>query len=234
MDQSVATYLEGMGALLEIPHTMFVLRGPRTVVVDTSFGSAAVIREHYPQEVWRDAAEEPSAMLAELGVNADDVEIVVCTHLHYDHCGGNYLFPNARILVQQAELDYSLHPISSLMEREYFSIDAGYPPQCDVRNLVPISGDVEVAAGLRLVALPGHTPGSQGLVVDTAHGRLALAGDLIMVRENFDDAIPVGLHTDLDAWYRSHRRLRDLTDHVVPSHDLRVFASDDPIVEVSA
>lgn len=234
MDQSVATYLEGMGTALEIPHTMFVLRGPLTVVVDTSFASAAVIRKHYPQEVWRDASEEPRAMLAEMGINADDVEIVVCTHLHYDHCGGNDLFPNARILVQKIELDYALRPISSVMEREYFSVSAGFPPQCEMRDLTPVSGDVEVAAGLQLVALPGHTPGSQGLVVDTAHGRLALAGDLVMVRENFDHAIPVGLHTDLDAWYESYRRLRGLTDHVIPSHDLRLFPTDYPIVEVTA
>ncbi len=234
IDQSVATYLEGMGVPLEIPHSMFVLRGPITVVVDTSFKSPSVIRKHYPQEVWRVASEDPRAMLAAIGVEPADVDVVVCTHLHYDHCGGNALFSNARILAQRREIDYARCPTSTLMEREYFSAGAGFPSQCDLDDLTPVDGDLQVASGLRLVTLPGHTPGSQGLIVDTAQGPIALAGDLVMVRENFTEGIPVGLHTDLDAWYSSYRKLRAITDQVIPSHDMRVFTSDDPTVELTA
>ena len=110
MDQSVATYLEGMGIPLEIPHSMFVLRGPLTVVVDTSFKSPFVIRKHYPQDLWRVASEDPRATLAAIGVEPADVDVVVCTHLHYDHCGGNALFSNARILAQQREIDVCALP----------------------------------------------------------------------------------------------------------------------------
>lgn len=233
MDQSLATYLEGMGRSLEIPHTMFVLQSDVTVVVDTSFHSPEAITEAYPQDVWRSDDEHPLALLGVLGVDPDEVAMVVCTHLHYDHCGCNHLFPNATILVQRSELEYARGPTSTLMEREYFTESAGYTPPYDATRLSPVDGDLQIAAGLRLVTLPGHTPGSQGVLVKTDSGPVALAGDLIMVNENFVDGVPVGLHTDVDAWYTSLRKLRRLTDRVIPSHDLRIFPDDAPILEVS-
>lgn len=233
MDRSVATYLTGMGEPLVIPHTMFVLVGDSTVVVDTSFSSAAEVSAAYPQQIWRDAEEEPVCLLTHLGISPAAVEVVICTHLHYDHCGGNAAFPNASIIVQELELEYAMAPISEVMVREYFTPGRGFPATFDKESLTLVHGDVEVRRGLRLLALPGHTPGSQGVLVDTRHGVLALPGDLIMLYDNFTDLSPVGLHTDVDAWYRSHSRLKDLCDGFVPSHDMRVFAGGSPVVEVT-
>lgn len=233
MDRSMATYLAGMGEPLVIPHTMFVLIGDSTVVVDTSFSSTAEVRAAYPQQIWRDAEEEPVRLLAHLGISAAAVDVVICTHLHYDHCGGNASFPNASIIVQEVELEYALAPISEVMVREYFTPGRGFPATFEKQALTLVRGDVDVTPGLRLLALPGHTPGSQGVLVETRHGVLALPGDLIMLYENFTDLSPVGLHTDVDAWYRSHSRLRDRCDGFVPSHDMRVFTGGTPVVEVT-
>jgi glyoxylase-like metal-dependent hydrolase (beta-lactamase superfamily II) len=233
MDQSMATYLDGMGEPLVIPHTMFAVLGAQTIVVDTSFESPEAVKAAYPQDIWRDPEEHPVALLREVGVAPDGVDLVVCTHLHYDHCGCNELFPAARVLVQRRELDYAMAPVSKLMLREFFSPAGGFVPPFDASRLELVDGDQEVAAGVSLVTLPGHTPGSQGVLVDTAHGRLALAGDLVMVHENFDEEVPVGLHTDLDAWYRSMEKLKGLTDRAVPSHDMRVFADGGVVAEVA-
>lgn len=233
IDQSMATYLEGAGDPLVIPHTMFALLGPRVTVVDTSFESPDAVNDAYPQPIWRSAEEHPTKLLAEVGVDPKEVEFVICTHLHYDHCGCNSLFENARVVAQRAELEYAMAPTAKLMEREFFSPSGGFDPPFARTELELVDGDFELADGLSLITVPGHTPGSQAVLVDTGGGEpLALAGDLIMVQENFDDEVPVGLHTDLDAWYRSVRKLKQLTDRVVPSHDLRVFASD-PIREVA-
>jgi N-acyl homoserine lactone hydrolase len=223
MDQSMATYTEGMGQALVIPHTMFLLKGPRTVLVDTSFESTAAVRDAYPQRIWREPEEEPLTLLDHLSVTPDEIELIVCTHLHYDHCGTNRLFPRARVLVQREELVYALNPVADVMRREYFAPSGGFRPPYDQEQLDLLDGDTELGDGLTVVSLPGHTPGSQGLLVQTSRGTLALAGDQIMVKENFDEGLPVGLHTDLDAWYRSLAKLRQLTEWVAPSHDLRLF-----------
>jgi glyoxylase-like metal-dependent hydrolase (beta-lactamase superfamily II) len=233
MDQSMATYAEGMGQALVIPHTMFLLKGPVTVIVDTSFESPAAVRSAYPQRIWREPGEEPLELLKQLAVTPDQVSLVVCTHLHYDHCGTNRRFVRARIVAQRVELAYALDPVAHLMRREYFAPTGGFTPPYDPGQLELLDGDTDLGDGLTVLHLPGHTPGSQGLMVDTARGRLALAGDQIMVRENYDQGIPVGLHTDLDAWYLSLEKLRHETSWVAPSHDLRLFSHGSPIQELT-
>ena len=233
MDQSMATYAEGMGQALVIPHTMFLLKGPATVIVDTSFESPAAVRSAYPQRIWREPGEEPLELLKQLAVKPDQVSLVVCTHLHYDHCGTNRRFERARIVVQRVELAYALDPVAHLMRREYFAPTGGFTPPYDPDQLELLDGDTDLGDGLTVLHLPGHTPGSQGLMVETSRGRLALAGDQIMVRENYDQGIPVGLHTDLDAWYLSLEKLRQQSAWVAPSHDLRLFSQGSPIQELT-
>ena len=69
--------------------------------------------------------------------------------------------------------------------------------------------------------IAGAYSGSQGVVIATTRGPMCLAGDLVMVLENLTDEIPVGLHTNVDAWYRSLAKVKQITDWVVPSHDMR-------------
>lgn len=73
------------------------------------------------------------------------------------------------------------------------------------------------------VALPGHTPGSQGILVQTDTGPLCYAGDLVLVTENMQELTPVGLHTDLAAAERSRQKVAALGMPVVPAHDARLF-----------
>src|SRR4029079_1513031 len=123
----------------------------------------------YPQKISRDEDEEPLALLERLGVRPDDVELIVCTHLHYDHCGTNRSFPHARAIVQRSELEYALDP-APIMRREFFSPVGGFVPPYDRSQFDLIDGDVDLGDGLLLLHLPGHTPGSQALLVETERG----------------------------------------------------------------
>ena len=207
VDQSMLTYLEGPGKDVEIPHVAFLATGPANVLIDTSFRSAASVRASYPQDIARPA----------------DIEIIVHTHLHYDHAGNNHLFPGVSPLVQRAEIEYAAAPTVTIMQREYFAPSAGFTPPFDPARFTPVDGDLAVAEGLDLLHLPGHTPGSQGVLLDTVTGPVCIPGDQVMVHENMRAELPVGLHTDLEAWERSHKRLAALDARVVPSHDMRIF-----------
>jgi glyoxylase-like metal-dependent hydrolase (beta-lactamase superfamily II) len=61
--------------------------------------------------------------------------------------------------------------------------------------------------------------------METAEGPLCIPGDQVMVHENMRAELPVGLHTDLEEWERSHSRLAGLEARIIPSHDMRVFPS---------
>src|SRR4051794_31466642 len=96
------------------------------------------------------------------------VNIVVNTHLHFDHCGGNHLFAGMPIYVQRQELD------NALTEDDY-TIRAWV--DAPGVQYVPVDGEFELLPGLRLVPAPGHTPGSQVIVIGTGDRPTVVAGD---------------------------------------------------------
>ncbi len=97
------------------------------------------------------------------------IDMVVNTHLHFDHCGGNHLFAGKPIYVQRRELDDARN-LDDYTIREW--VDAP-----GVRY-VPVDGELELLPGVRLVPAPGHTPGTQVVVVDTGDRPIVIGGDV--------------------------------------------------------
>src|SRR5262245_952663 len=97
------------------------------------------------------------------------IDIVINTHLHFDHCGGNHLFAGRPIYVQRRELD-DARTQEDYTIREW--VDAP-----GVRY-VPVDGELELLPGVRLVPAPGHTRGMQVVVVETAGRPIVVGGDV--------------------------------------------------------
>ena len=76
---------------------------------------------------------------------------------------------------------------------------------------------------MELVCLPGHTPGLQGLVVDTVEGKYLLGSDHYPMMENYTQGQPSGIHTDVIAWQRSHEKVVQMGWKPLPAHDDCVF-----------
>lgn len=125
--------------------------------------------------------------LQAVGLAPDDIDIVVCSHLHPDHCGCNQFFKKARILVREEEL---------VVARSADALGAGYLPiEWDhPLNYQAVAEDVDLFDddAIRLVHLPGHTPGTMGALVTLKHsGRFLLAADAVSIRANLDgDIVP--------------------------------------------
>jgi len=96
------------------------------------------------------------------------IDIVVNTHLHFDHCGGNHLFAGRPVYVQRTELE-DARSQDDYTIREW--VDA---PGV---QYVPVDGELELLPGLRLVPAPGHTPGTQIVVIGTGAHPVVVAGD---------------------------------------------------------
>ena len=118
--------------------------------------------------------------LASLGVRVEDVALVINTHLHFDHGGGNTYrdaagallpsFPNARYIVQRGEFDYATHT-NERTAASYFN--PNFVPLRDAGMLDLIEGEREIVAGIRVVASPGHVPFHQSVMIESA-GETAL------------------------------------------------------------
>jgi N-acyl homoserine lactone hydrolase len=107
------------------------------------------------------------------------IDIVVNTHLHADHCGGNHLFPDKPIYVQRRELDDARSDEGEYPIREW--VDA---PGV---QYVPVDGEHELLPGIRLVPAPGHTPGMQIVVVETGERPVIVGGDVAVWFGEFDE-----------------------------------------------
>ena len=132
------------------------------------------------------AVDDMDPRLVSPGALADldpaGIDIVVNTHLHFDHCGGNHLFPGKPIYVQRTELD------DARTQGDYTIPDWVDAPGVEY---VPVDGALELLPGVRLLPSPGHTRGSQVVVVETAAGPVVICGDTAVFHAELDDP-----HTD--------------------------------------
>ncbi|AEM84052.1 N-acyl homoserine lactonase family protein [Streptomyces violaceusniger] len=211
---------------VSMPLVMFVLRsGDRTVVVDTG-GPAEEeqIRRMIPFGYAVGEEERLENALARLGVRADDVDLVVNTHLHWDHCSNNNAFRNAEILVQRAELGYATAPCPAHLRAYGIHGDSEPPFARCLERVRALDGGSEIASGLGVLPLPRHSPGSQGVRVDTGEGTFVIMGNCVDTLDNWanggaDLPLPSGRFTDLPAFYASLAHLKGTGWTPLPSHD---------------
>lgn len=233
LEKSMLTYASGFGELVRIPRVIWVLTGPTTIVVDTSVPAQGKPAEFIGEDFVRSVGQEPANAIRSTGIDPKDVEYVLLTHLHWDHAGNCDLFPDARVLVQRAELRYAIAP-GRFFSKSFLSTLGGWdrPPYL-VPGLDVIDGPTTIAPGLSVLPVPGHTPGSQAIVAETAWGSFCIAGDAVCTYENIERDLPPGFHVDVDASMDSMDRMRGVADHLLPSHDYAVF-TDGPTTEIGA
>ena len=124
--------------------------------------------------------------LRETGVRPEDIGIVINTHLHFDHAGGNtrldadgqlkLTFPKARYFVKRGEYDYALHP-NERTGASYF--DRNYLPIEEAGKLELVVRERDIVKGIRVVPTPGHTPFHQSVLIESAGERAFYLGDLV-------------------------------------------------------
>ncbi len=177
------------------------------ILVDTGvapgheFIDALYHPEHY------DLAEA----ISNAGHRVGDVQVIINSHLHFDHCGQNRRFPGVPIFVQRREYEAAHEPYYTDLEWVDF-------PGAVIRH---IDGDHQVAPGVRIVSTPGHTPGHQSVVVDSDEGRLVICAQAAYTAADFTDGRLDPQNTEDEVTQRgSIRLLHDLgPQRVYFSHD---------------
>jgi glyoxylase-like metal-dependent hydrolase (beta-lactamase superfamily II) len=216
-DQGVMTYLRGYGRRIYLPIYVFYLEGGREkILVDTGLEQFMVPPGVEEKCGFKVLEFEPA--LASVGLKPSDIDVIIHTHLHNDHCENDYKCQRARVYAQQAELDFlkSPHPL----DHRYF------PDILEGVNVVPVQGDAEIVDGVKVILTPGHSPGGQSVLVNTAKGKALITG-FCCNAENFPKeggVVCPGVHLDAIAAYESAKRARGLADILIPLHDLSVGA----------
>jgi glyoxylase-like metal-dependent hydrolase (beta-lactamase superfamily II) len=205
---------------MPLDYFVWLIRGEgREVVVDTGFSKAVALRRQ------RDHIRCPTDGLRLLNVDSGTIKEVVITHLHYDHVGNFDLFPAATFHLQDREMQYAT---GRHMTQPVFS------GAFDVEDVVGMvrntyagrvrfhDGDDEIAPGISLHFIGGHTMGLQVVRVATRRGNLVLASDATHFYANMEQVRPFPIVFNVAEMVEGYARLRALADspgHIIPGHD---------------
>jgi glyoxylase-like metal-dependent hydrolase (beta-lactamase superfamily II) len=206
------------------PHPMdyfvWVIRNAaRTILVDTGFDQTEAAARG------RSVLRTPSEALGLLGIAADTVHQVVITHLHYDHAGTLGAFPAANFHLQAAEMAYATGPC---MCHPHLRTPFTANHVCDMvqrvysGRVIFHDGEAEIAPGITVHKIGGHSRGLQSVRVMTASGPVVLASDASHYYENFETGKPFPIVVDMEdvlAGYATLKRLAGTARRVVPGHD---------------
>ena len=169
------------------------------------------------------AGEEIGARLGSIEVDPGAIDIVINSHLHFDHCGGNAQVPNADILIQRRELD---HARAVQSDRGYLTTDWDTG-----QRFLAIDGEHDVFGDRSVVCLPtyGHTPGHQSLRVRTGQGgEFILCGDACYLKDSLDQMRAPGVIADREAALAVFARLREMQQRgvkIMYGHDPEFWRS---------
>ncbi|EBA11127.1 N-acyl homoserine lactonase family protein [Roseobacter sp. CCS2] len=208
----------------DAPHPMdyfmWVLRrGAEVILVDTGYDTEE------GQARGRPIRLDPAAALQPLGLQPEDITQVIVTHLHYDHAGGLHLFPNATLHLQSAEMAFATGPCMC-HETLKMPYTAGHVCEAIKRlyagKVVFYDGDAQVADGVTVHCIGGHSRGLQCVRVRTKAGWMVLASDASHFYENIFARKPfpivVDLQNMLDGFDTLHRLASD-PGLIIPGHD---------------
>jgi glyoxylase-like metal-dependent hydrolase (beta-lactamase superfamily II) len=236
-EKSRFTYLNFYGDKVDIPYIIWNIEGTdKNILVDAGCSAAdyyQVIKGCSDDqfvaggESFKDVQDLTSFEdgLEGWGLKPDDIDIILMTHLHWDHVMNAEKCKNATIIIQEEEWRSALnpHPMQTFAyaPRTYYE---------QMRNIELVKGDIDFMPGVRLIHTPGHTPGGQSVAVETDNGWYAISG-YCAINDNFYPSeelkksigypvIPAAVHTDtLEAYESSLKLVQMFGDKVLPSHE---------------
>jgi glyoxylase-like metal-dependent hydrolase (beta-lactamase superfamily II) len=218
------------GAALGIDFFFWVAIGDAgVIVIDTGMSPEKAERQGHTLLI------EPRLALGKLGIDAEAVRTVIMTHLHYDHAGNTQLFANATFHLQAEEMAFVTGPLMahSWLRHAYHAGEiqafVGYLHEGRLR----LHGrDVEIADGISVHWVGGHSPGQEVVRVRTRQGWLLLASDALHYKEELTRGVPYALSSSNVEMLQAHHRIRELAgidERIVAGHDPGIMALYAPV-----
>jgi glyoxylase-like metal-dependent hydrolase (beta-lactamase superfamily II) len=211
-------------------------KGGEFIVVDTGCGTALANARKLKNFV------NPVDVLTRIGANANNINKVIITHMHFDHVGGMEMFPKAfpkaTFYVQKKEYDFwTKHPFARRSPFNHVADDFANKLTADLEGtdrLVLLHGDQKIMPGIELLFSPGHTIGLQTVSVNTAKGTAIVASDCLHAHRAFKEYNTSILITDLIGWIESYDKLKAKAtniDLVFPGHDMALATNYPKVAE---
>lgn len=222
-DKGMMTYQHGYGTEYTIPiYCWYIEGGDKKVLIDT--GEMSPIQSSDRESAIGGRIYTFEQGLEKWGLVPEDIDVVIHTHLHNDHCENDYKCSNAAIYVHEKELEriHSPHPLDFRYLEDYIE---------DVEDngqIISLQKDTEILPGIFAMHTPAHTEGGMTIFIDTAKGKAAVTG-FCVIDENFHppieiramemDVIPPGTHVNVYEAYDIMKKVMDAADILIPLHE---------------
>jgi len=223
--KSMMTYQYGYGETYTIPiYAWYIEGGEKTILVDT--GEMSPIQSKDREAAIGGKIYSFEEGLAKWKLKPEDIDIVIHTHLHNDHCENDYKCVNARIYVHEKELAaiHHPHPLDFRYLEDYIE-DVEENGQLEV-----VREDQTIVPGISVMHTPAHTAGGLTVLIDTAQGKAAITG-FCVIDENFNppkeiramemDVIPPGTLVNAYDAYDIMLKVKTAADLILPLHEPR-------------
>ncbi|MGA7145157.1 MAG: N-acyl homoserine lactonase family protein [Desulfobacterales bacterium] len=224
-NKSMMTYQYGYGETYTIPIYAWYIEGSdKTILVDTGEMSPIQSKDREASIGGKIYTFEEG--LSKWNLKPEDVDIVIHTHLHNDHCENDYKCTNARIYVHEKELAaiHHPHPLDFRYLEDYIE-DVEENGQIEI-----VKQDQAIVPGISVMHTPAHTPGGMTVLIDTTQGKAAITG-FCVIDENFNppreiramemDVIPPGTLVNAYEAYDILVKVKTAADLIIPLHEPR-------------
>ncbi|RLB03826.1 MAG: N-acyl homoserine lactonase family protein [Deltaproteobacteria bacterium] len=229
-DKGMMTYQHDYGKPYAIPiYSWYIEGGNQKILVDT--GEMSPIQSEDREEKIGGKIYTFEEGLAKWGLKPEDIDIVIHTHLHNDHCENDFKCENAVFYVHEKELEriHNPHPLDFRYMEDYIE-DIEENGQIKV-----VEKDQEIVPGIHVMHTPAHTEGGLTVFVDTPSGKAVITG-FCVIKENFFppteivamemEVIPPGTHVNVYEAYDIMIRVKEMADILIPLHEPEFAAVD--------
>lgn len=214
LDKSFLVYSKYQGQTYRAAlKPLLVITDEEKILIDTGIGELSEKHKRF-YTIERKPYQTLKVQLERHNLKPEDIDMIVNTHLHFDHCGNNQYFKNAKFYVQAEELRYAYAPDrfqKAAYIREFLDVNVDY---------IPISGRYQLTDDIVLVPTPGHSIGHQSVIIKWKRKNYVYCGDVAPLRENLEKRNIPGVLYRADQALKSIDELRSIRDAVyIYSHD---------------
>lgn len=214
--------------------TYLIEGGDKLVLVDTGMCETERANKYHHGGSWQEEGQDIESLLNKNGYKCEDVDIVIFTHLHWDHSASANKFKNARLIAHRREIDFMNDPIP-LYYKSYENDALGITSPCKGLEFEAVEGETEILPGIRVFESFGHSPGHISAEIDCKDGKSYIcAGDSIFVLGNlnevpemhYDISPPGRFYNIVESWKSiaaQKARIQGDNDRLLLCHDLAMM-----------